>query len=101
MANSYGWYDSGPKSNELSYGFKPYRFNRGCSNYGYHCPSVALQTQQKIQGLCGRHVFCAKKAFDKIFKVTKEIFGKIIDFFKKDWKQVLFLLPILLLELLL
>ena len=31
----------------------------------------------------------AKKAFDKIFKVTKEIFGKIIDFFKKDWKQVL------------
>lgn len=31
----------------------------------------------------------AKKAFDEIFKVTKEIFGKIIDFFKKDWKQVL------------
>ena len=31
----------------------------------------------------------AKKAFDNIFKVTKEIFGKIIDFFKKDWKQVL------------
>lgn len=31
----------------------------------------------------------AKKAFDKIFKVTKEIFGNIIDFFKKDWKQVL------------
>ncbi|MGZ0942325.1 hypothetical protein ACXOJI_09260, partial [Streptococcus thermophilus] len=31
----------------------------------------------------------AKKAFDKIFKVTKEIFGKIINFFKKDWKQVL------------
>lgn len=31
----------------------------------------------------------AKKAFEKIFKVTKEIFGKIIDFFKKDWKQVL------------
>ncbi|AZF90718.1 hypothetical protein CHPC877_0015 [Streptococcus phage CHPC877] len=31
----------------------------------------------------------AKKAFSKIFKVTKEIFGKIIDFFKKDWKQVL------------
>lgn len=31
----------------------------------------------------------AKKAFGKIFKVTKEIFGKTIDFFKKDWKQVL------------
>ena len=31
----------------------------------------------------------AKKAFDKIFIVTIEIFGKIIDFFKKDWKQVL------------
>lgn len=31
----------------------------------------------------------AKKAFDKIFKVVKGVFGKIIDFFKKDWKQVL------------
>ncbi len=30
-----------------------------------------------------------KKAFDNISKVTKEIFGKVINFFKKDWKQIL------------
>ena len=30
-----------------------------------------------------------KKAFGAIFKFTKGIFGKVINFFKKDWKQVL------------
>lgn len=44
---------------------------------------------QKFKAFVDGMFNAAKKAFVNIFKVTKEIFGKIIGFFKKDWKQVL------------
>ena len=51
--------------------------------------TLLYKHNKKFKAFVDGMAYATKKAFGNIFKVTKEIFGKIIDFFKKDWKQVL------------
>lgn len=51
--------------------------------------TLLYKHNKKFKAFVDGMAYATKKAFGKIFKVTKEIFGKIIDFFKKDWKQAL------------